>query len=160
MNPMKPSLIQRVEVLGAGLVVLVLILLPAGACAGPRHHGERHGASERHCVVKALPRHCEVTRVGHRVFYYHRGAFYRKVPAGYLMIQAPIGALVSTPPPGCSLLGSGRSTFYISLGAAYQRHHRGYRVVEPPCRLGPRHPRHRGPRHRHPFSFRGRPGRH
>jgi len=159
MNAAKHSITRRLEATGTGLVALILILLvPASACAGPRHHGEWRRAPERRCVVKDLPRHCEATRVGHRLFYYHRGTFYQRAPRGFLTVRAPIGAFVSSLPPRCSLYVSGRDTFYISLGVAYQRCHRGYRVVERPIRLRSRHPLRHGGRHRHSFSYRGRPG--
>lgn len=155
-----PSLVQRTGILGTSLAAMALILIPTAACAGPRHQGGWHGTPERHSVVRTLPRHCERIRVGHRVFYYHRGDFYRRVPRGFLTVRAPIGARVSSLPSRCCLLGSGRNTFFISLGVAYQRCPKGYKVVKPPCRLRPRHPRHHGPRHPHPFSFRRSPGRH
>lgn len=131
---MNHSAMKRILGVGTGAIALVLVLLPAGACAGPRSHGGWERGPDRHRAYAAGHRHYRPVRVRHRTFYHHRGLFYRKGPRGFVAIGAPIGAVVPSLPPGFSVYGSGRNTFYFAFGTAYQRHPKGFVVVKQPYR--------------------------
>ena len=66
-------------------------------------------------------------------FYYHGGRFYRPGPRGFVVVGAPIGAVLAAPPVGYTVLMAGGVTYYSYLGVYYQRIPAGYVVVEAPA---------------------------
>lgn len=99
-------------------------------------------ADRRHPRVPAIPRHGEVfvnLPAGHRTVYvgrsryfYRSGVFYRHGPSGYVVVRAPIGAVIAAPPTGCRTVVFGRATYYDYNGDYYQNAPAGYVVVEAP----------------------------
>ena len=119
---------------GAGL------LLPAApALAG---HGAGHSDV---VVVKTLPHGYHTIRYSGHDYYVHQGRFYRRQPQGFVLVPAPVGAVVVSLPAGHVRLTVGGQV-YFHYGSVYYRTARGgYRIVAPPA-AAPRHviirPRH------------------
>lgn len=152
MKHSRRSTIKRMGVMGAGMIALALILLPGESYAGPRHKEGRRVEQRRPAGVKNLPRRHTVHRTGPRTVYHHRGTFYQRGPSGYVVVQPPVGLVVSSLPPGFSVMAFGGSTYFTFGQATYQRCSRGYRIVE-----RPRHHRpHKRSYNRPSFSFYGR----
>lgn len=126
------SVIKSMGLMGTGVVALALILLPGEAFAGPRHKEGRRVEQRRPAAVRTLPRQSTVHRVGPRTIYHHRGTFYQRGPLGYVVVQPPIGMVVSSLPPGFSIMAFGGSTYFVFGQATYQRCRGGYMVVERP----------------------------
>ena len=89
----------------------------------PRHH---------HGVVSHLPRGYHSFRMGKREYYHHQGLFYRRSPRGFIVIGAPIGAVIAALPLGFSTVIVAGTTFYYYDGVYYRHVPAGYMVVEPP----------------------------
>jgi hypothetical protein len=99
-------------------------------------------ASRRHPMVPVAPRHGEVfvnLPAGHRTVYvgrsryfYGSGVFYKHGPSGYVVIRAPIGAVIAAPPSGCRTVVVGGATYYAYNGDYYQNAPAGYVVVQAP----------------------------
>ena len=99
-------------------------------------------ASRRHPMVPVAPRHGEVfvnLPAGHRTVYvgrsryfYGSGVFYKHGPSGYVVIRAPIGAVIAAPPSGCRTVVVGGATYYAYNGDYYQNAPGGYVVVQAP----------------------------
>lgn len=66
------------------------------------------------------------------LFYYHAGAYYRKSPKGYVVVQAPPGAVVRGIPPGYQSVIINGVTYFAYGGVFYQQVPNGYRVVPEP----------------------------
>lgn len=93
------------------------------------HHykGPRHGG-----YVPALPR--GHVRVPHRGmdYYYANGYFHQRRDNGYVIVQAPLGAVTVSLPIGFRTFILGGLTYYF-LNDIYYRHvSAGYEVVAPP----------------------------
>ena len=99
-------------------------------------------ADRRHPRVPVAPRHGEVfvnLPAGHRTVYvgrsryfYGSGVFYKHGPSGYVVIRAPIGAVIAAPPSGCRTVVVGGATYYAYNGDYYQNAPAGYVVVQSP----------------------------
>jgi len=76
-------------------------------------------------------RHRHIRHHGHD-YYYQRGSFYRRGPAGYFWVNAPIGAIVWSLGIGYDTLWIGGSWHYYYGGTYYRRVPAGYMVVAPP----------------------------
>ena len=57
--------------------------------------------------------------VGGLPYYYASGTFYRPYRSGYIVVAAPIGAVVTTLPPGYIAFSVGLSTYYFANDAYY-----------------------------------------
>jgi hypothetical protein len=67
-------------------------------------------------------------------YFYHGGVFYRYrgYPPGYVVVRAPVGAIVAALAVGFTTLVIGGLTYYHYGGVHYQKVPSGYVVVEPP----------------------------
>lgn len=92
--------------------------LPPVYWGGPRLH--------------SLPGEPMQIRHGGDAFFFHRGWFYRRGGAGLVLVEPPIGVVVSSLPVGFVTLTLGGLLYYELNGVYYRRVTDGYVVVEPP----------------------------
>ena len=116
--------------------VLMMTCLFAGSTAFADPPG-RHVVTHRHKaqhgrVVARLPvGHYRIHARGAN-YYYHRGAFYRKRPKGFVVVAAPVGAIISAPSVGFSTVIVHGSLYYLYGGVYYRKVSAGFMVVEAP----------------------------
>ncbi len=147
---------NRLLGLGTGALALaVLLLQPVTAMADPpaharnensarqrgyeddRHYGDgpRHYQPRRDYVVHHLPRPRVVHHHGHR-YYYSRGAWYRPYGPGFVVVNPPVGLVVSFLPEISATLHFGGVPYYQAGPVYYVRdpRARGYVVIDRPYR--------------------------
>ena len=64
---------------------------------------------------------------------YSAGMFYRSTPAGYVVVPAPMGAVVPALPPGYTVVYMGGTPYYYYGNAYYTVAPNGYVVTAPPA---------------------------
>lgn len=86
-------------------------------------------------VAPILPAGFVSLGVGGHPFFYHGGYFYRPAPAGYVVVDAPLGASVVSLPASAVRIEISGITYYQYADAYYQWHlaRRAYVVVPPPA---------------------------
>jgi Ni/Co efflux regulator RcnB len=101
------------------------------AHSAERHHHRHHRHGHR---VRALPRDYVSLAIGGLHLFLHAGNWYRPAPDGYVVVEAPVGAVVRTLPPGYRVVRSGPRRYYVVNGAyhAWDPARAGYVVVQPP----------------------------
>ncbi len=82
-------------------------------------------------IVKPPVGYKTIRRGGARYFY-HRGIYYRKGPSGFVVVRAPIGAVVPALAVGFITSLVGGLTYYYYGGVYYQKAPSGYVVVKAP----------------------------
>jgi hypothetical protein len=104
-----------------------------------RHHDVRHG-HDRHYhsrghKVRVLPHAHRRIVVRRNPYFYHRGVFYRPHGPDFVVVAAPIGAVVRVLPRGYVTLYLGSFPYYYANYTYYSwdREVSGYRVVEEPA---------------------------
>jgi len=70
-------------------------------------------------------------------FLYTAGMFYRSTPAGYVVVPAPMGAVVPALPPGYTVVYMGGVPYYYYGNAYYVATPSGYVVTAPPAIAAP-----------------------
>lgn len=113
--------------LGAFLALALFVAAPLSmsGCFG------RHAFVAIGTAIDVLPGGFVTVTVGSRPYYYHRGIFYRPYRRGYLVVPAPVGAVVRAPPPGVVVLvEDGPYRYY--RGVFYRPRGNRYVVVRPP----------------------------
>jgi hypothetical protein len=83
-------------------------------------------------TVPSLPQGCVVVTVGGADFYYGAGMYYRAGSGGYLVVPAPVGAVVTTIPSGAQQVLVGDTLGYVVNGVTYRKTVNGYEVMPPP----------------------------
>jgi hypothetical protein len=68
---------------------------------------------------------------------YSAGMFYRSTPAGYVVVPAPMGAVVPALPPGYTVVYMGGVPYYYYGNAYYAAAPNGYVVTAPPAIAAP-----------------------
>ena len=68
---------------------------------------------------------------------YSAGMFYRSTPAGYVVVPAPMGAVVPALPPGYTVVYMGSVPYYYYGNAYYAAAPNGYVVTAPPAIAAP-----------------------
>lgn len=111
----------------------VLLAVSVSAADTAFAYRDRPRANRGVKAVVKLPKGHRSVWVGRNRYYYHGGAFYRKGHSGYLMVGAPIGAVVLSIPVGSRAVVVGGLTYYVYGGVYYRRVHTGYLVVETPA---------------------------
>ena len=91
------------------------------------HHGYPYGR-----IDIGLPHGSLRIGFGGGGYYYGNGFFYRQRERDYVVVPAPIGAVVYTVPSGYHEVMIDRTTYYTYEGVYYRRVPQGYQVVEPP----------------------------
>jgi hypothetical protein len=72
--------------------------------------------------------------VGDNRYYYNDGVFYSGAPGSYVVVGAPVGAVVYDVPPGFARVDIDGDDYYVYHDVYYRPYGRGYRVVERPQR--------------------------
>jgi hypothetical protein len=87
----------------------------------------RHGHK-----VRKLPRGYKRAWYKRTPYYYRFGVFYRPGTSGYIVVKAPIGAIVVSLPVGNQRLWVDGSAYYVYGGIFYKRVPKGFVIVQPP----------------------------
>jgi hypothetical protein len=66
-------------------------------------------------------------------YLYAEGLFYRYTPAGYIVVEPPVGAMVPALPPGYTTVVVQRRPYYYYADTYYAQAPSGYVVAEPPA---------------------------
>ena len=112
-----------------------------GGSSGGGHndwHGDRRGDWHRPVVVypqtrfMRMPGPCVNIVVSNRPYYYYGGGFYVVDSGGYVIVDAPVGAVVPILPAGCSTVIVGGEAYYIHGHTHFRRVYGGYVVVPGP----------------------------
>ncbi|MFA6809923.1 MAG: DUF6515 family protein [Desulfoplanes sp.] len=74
----------------------------------------------------------ELVVVGTHHLFWRDGAFYRKAPEGYVVVEAPQGAVISSLPLGAEIRIVDGVKYHYYNGIYYIRRSEGYMVVAPP----------------------------
>jgi len=112
-------------------VFIVTLTFTQNAVADRRH--PRVPVAPRHGTVFVdLPAGHRTVYVGRSRYFYRSGVFYRPGPSGYVVVRAPIGAVIGAPPAGCRTVVVGGATYYDYNGDYYQNAPAGYVVVQAP----------------------------
>jgi uncharacterized protein YgiM (DUF1202 family) len=125
------------DAVGTVVVILVSLLIVTFTFT------ENALADRRHPRAPVAPRHGEVfvnLPAGHRTVYvgrsryfYRSGVFYTRGPSGYVVVRAPVGAVIAAPPAGCRTVVVGGATYHAYNGDYYQNGPAGYVVVQAPA---------------------------
>ena len=99
--------------------------LPVTGCMG------RHAFIGIGTAIDVLPGGFVTVSVTNRPYYYPRGIFYRPYRRGYVVVPAPIGAVVMVPPPGVVVMVEDDPYRYYR-GVFYRPRPTGWVVVRPP----------------------------
>ena len=132
---MKTNLYSKYLVAAISLagILIAMTVTADSAFAQPRRAAEVRRPAQRHGkVVVSLPKNHRTVSVGRTRYFYQHGTFYRKAPAGYVVVNAPLGAVVVGLPVGFRTAVFGGMTYFTYGGAYYRRVPAGYRVVSTP----------------------------
>lgn len=83
-------------------------------------------------AIDVLPAGYVSITVGTVPYYYHRGMFYRPYRRGYVVVPAPIGAVIVAPPPRSMMVMVQGDPYHYYRGVFYAERAGRYRVVRPP----------------------------
>ena len=83
-------------------------------------------------AIDVLPHGYVSVTVGTMPYYYYRGVFYRPYRRGFVVVPAPMGAVVMGPPPGSVLVMVENDPFHYYRGVFYAPRGNRYVVVRPP----------------------------
>jgi len=84
-------------------------------------------------VGTALPSDAAPVRLGRDTFYVYNGSFYRQVKNGYVLVPAPIGAVIKDLPRGASTkFKVGKTTYFRHGNVYFEAAGRKFRVCEAP----------------------------
>ncbi len=120
------SVVSAITLLGFGIVVAAPVAFADGRW-GRHHHFERH---EHYYWREAeLPSVATIVYVGEVPYYYCDGAFYRRGPRGYVIVPAPIGAVVTALPTGCQTVVIDGVVYQVYDGVYYRSVPGGYVAV-------------------------------
>ena len=120
---------------GVGFIVAAMMVFQAQngwAAFGRYDRHDRYGQS-----LRRLPWGARSVVVANETYLYYSGVYYRRFPRGYVVVPAPMGAVVDAPPPGYVLIKVRGAPYYYCDGIYYQQVPQGYAVVEQPGILGP-----------------------
>ncbi|MCG8552526.1 MAG: SH3 domain-containing protein [Desulfobacterales bacterium] len=111
-------------IIGALAAFGILAAETAGFAGHPMPHpGFRHGPDPLFDLIILGARH----------LFIRDGMFYRKGPAGYVLVEAPEGAVVASLPRGYGIRVVQGVKYYYFKGIYYVRMPDGYMVVAPPA---------------------------
>ena len=109
----------------ASLVAAAALGVGLVGCAHAHPHHPR-------AAVIAAPVTYQVVKVGRKTFYYHDGHYYRRKGRSYVVVAAPIGAVIPALPARVAVVGQGRQRYYHARGVYYRKVDRGYVVINRP----------------------------
>ena len=96
-------------------------------------HYQPHGH-----FVHDLPLGVACLFLGGLEYAYWEGMYYQRAPNGYVVVPAPVGAVVTTIPDGCQQVVIDGTLYYLINGVTYMKTAYGYQVVPMPSVLVPR----------------------
>jgi len=101
------------------------------AATAPRGHFYRKPGS----TAATLPGAAVEVKVGEQAYHYFSGIFYRQLPTGYIVVPAPVGAVVDALPEGAgaAVYKDDASTYFYYFGAFFTAEGDKYKVVDPPA---------------------------
>jgi hypothetical protein len=123
---MRSAMKQRWIPLLATLAVLGGSSLSTTACFG------RRAFVSVGTAIDILPSGFVTVRVGSGRYFYHRGVFYQPYRGGYLVVVAPLGAMVPRLPSGRVMVLVENDPFVYYRGVFYQPVPSGYIVTRAP----------------------------
>jgi hypothetical protein len=85
-------------------------------------------------VINPLPYGASRLNFGRNEYYYYEGYFYQPNQNGYMLIDAPVGAIVITLPRLHHRIKQRGVDYYVAGDTYYTRHQKGYRVADNPYR--------------------------
>jgi uncharacterized protein YgiM (DUF1202 family) len=88
-------------------------------------------------VLTTLPLGYAAIMLSNSLYYYYSGSFFRKDPGGYVVINAPVGAVVPSLPAGYNFLFIDGVRYYTYEGNYYLQVFDGYQIVPDPRRTVP-----------------------
>ena len=100
---MKTTRYSNYLVAGISLAgILIMMTVTAGSAFGQPHReaAVRQTVQHHGKVVVNLPKNHRTVSVGRTRYFYQHDTFYRKAPAGYVVVRAPLGAVVFGLPVG------------------------------------------------------------
>lgn len=122
--------------IAVALCTAVLGYCVEGFAQPPRH--KRPRAFVRHpipkygrTVVRLPPRHRNLM-VNRTRYFFDSGIFYRQGPRGYVVVRAPLGAILASVPLGSVSFVLGGTPYWYYSGVYYRRVPSGYTVVDAP----------------------------
>ena len=85
-------------------------------------------------TTTTLPGAAAEVKVGDTTFHYFSGIFYRQLPSGYIVVPAPVGAVVDTVPEqiGAAAYNDSVDTYGYYFGTFFTREGEKHKVVAPP----------------------------
>lgn len=83
-------------------------------------------------MAATLARDAFIFSLANRRYYYDEGVYYQPVAGGYIVVSAPIGAVVSSLPDGYETVQVGDDYFYYFGGTFYIGLDQGFQVVNAP----------------------------
>jgi len=133
-------IVKKILAIGLGIIVMGHSIT---GFAQMRKAARKHRLPPSRFIVKhPVPHYGKVfvnAPAGHRTiraggvkYFYHGGIYYQKRPSGFVVVRAPIGAIIATLPIGFITFVVGGSTYYHYAGVYYQQVPSGYVVVETP----------------------------
>jgi len=83
---------------------------------------------------QSMPPSAVEMEVGGTTFFYDRGMFFRQLPNQYIVVPAPVGAVVDTLPDGtgAAFYNNDLDTYFYHFGTFFTREGEKYKVVAPP----------------------------
>lgn len=86
-------------------------------------------------TTKTLPGAAAEVKAGDQTYRYFSGIFYRQTPSGFIVVPAPIGAVVDTLPDGVGTASykGDVDTFFYYFGTFFTAEGGKYKVVQPPA---------------------------
>ena len=129
-----------------GLLMLAFLAIPQlsyadwsiGIGVGDRHDDRDHHFYRYHdhphygYRMHFLPDGCFTVWVGGARYYYYDGVYYNHVGGDYVIVAAPVGAVVTTVPSDFQPVRINGVTYYVDNGTYYLYTPHGYRVVAQP----------------------------
>jgi hypothetical protein len=112
-------------------LVLTCLLQPSLVFADDHGWHGGHGGHGWHGGSSALG--IVALSIAGAEFLYSAGMFYRSTPAGYVVVPAPMGAVVPALPPGYTVVYMGGMPYYYYGNAYYAAAPNGYVVTAPPA---------------------------
>lgn len=128
--------IKLLSLVMAILLFLISVVLPLASSAQGFRQGRHPMPFYPHpgYSVRALPRGHRPIHLGPSTYFFLEGVFYRHAANDYVVITAPIGAVVPLLPAAAILVTIGAMTYYTYADVYYQKIPEGYMVVPPPVK--------------------------
>lgn len=136
----KRLIVKKIMAIGLGIIFMGHSIT---GFAQMRKTARKHRLPKSRYIIKhPVPHYGRVfvnAPAGHRTILYggisylfHNGIYYQKRPSGFVVVRAPIGAIITTLPIGFITFLVGGSTYFYYAGVYYQQIPSGYVVVEAP----------------------------